>query len=132
MAIIDSRRLVLIASVLGFLGVALGAFGAHGLESTLEANGRMDTFGTASEYHMLHALALLAAAWLAAREGAPAIWARRAGLAFLLGTLLFSGSLYLLAILDVGIFGAIAPIGGTLLLIGWGCTGMAAWHSTGG
>lgn len=125
----QSRILILIAAALGLTGVALGAFGAHGLESTLTANGRADTFDTASEYHLIHALALLAAGGLASRGGDGAVWAWRGGLAFVAGTLVFSGSLYLLAVLDAGIFGAIAPIGGTLLLVGWACTGMAAWRS---
>ncbi len=122
-----TRTLILIAAALGFTGVAFGAFGAHGLASTLEANGRADTFDTASQYHLAHALAILGAALLADRGRSGAIWARRAGWVLLAGTLIFSGSLYLLAILDTGIFGAIAPIGGVLLLVGWGCLGWSAW-----
>lgn len=127
----QTKTLILIAAVLGFTGVALGAFGAHGLQSTLEANGRAGTFNTASEYHLIHALAILAAAWLASLDGSGTILARRAGWVFLAGTLIFSGSLYLLAILDIGLFGATAPIGGILLLAGWGLLGWSAWRGVG-
>lgn len=118
----------MIAAVLGFVGVALGAFGAHGLEATFQANGRADTFETANRYHMIHTLALIAVAWLSIQS--PGRWSRIAGWAFIVGTLLFSGSLYLLAIFDIGFMGAIAPLGGVSLLVGWAVLGMAArnWH----
>jgi uncharacterized membrane protein YgdD (TMEM256/DUF423 family) len=61
------RRFVSLSAILGFLGVAIGAFGAHGLQSTLSANGTLDTFQTASHYHLVHALALLGVAWAAER-----------------------------------------------------------------
>ena len=122
------RRFIIIAAMLGFLGVALGAFGAHGLESTLEANGRLDTFETAARYHMYHALALVAVAWVYTQY--PGQWVVRGGYLILAGTLIFSGSLYILAITDFGLMGAIAPIGGTALLAGWSCLGFAAWQSS--
>ncbi|MFW5708970.1 MAG: DUF423 domain-containing protein [Chloroflexota bacterium] len=121
------KRLIILASILGLLGVALGAFGAHGLESTLEANGRTDTFQTASRYHMYHALALLGIAWVARHY--PSRLINSAGYLIFMGTLIFSGSLYILAVADLGIMGAVAPIGGTALIIGWGLVGWAAWHS---
>ena len=100
-------------------GVAIGAFGAHGLSAVLEANGREATFQTASEYQMYHALALLAVAWLSTRyEHRLVQWA---GYLFTAGILIFSGSLYTLAIFDLGFMGAIAPIGGTALVLAWGC-----------
>ena len=125
-----TRTLVLIAAVLGFTGVALGAFGAHGLESTLEANDRTGTYQTASEYHVYHALALLGVAWLTDRTGTGSAgrrWAARAGMALTAGVVIFSGSLYVLAIADLGFMGAVAPIGGALLLAGWAALGYAAW-----
>lgn len=122
------RNLVLTAALLGFSGVALGAFGAHGLQATLEATGRAATFETASRYHLIHALAMLGAAWLAGQT--PGRWARLAGWYFAAGTLVFSGSLYLLAVSDVGWLGAVAPVGGALLLAGWACLGWAAWQAS--
>lgn len=119
-----TRTFLLIAAVLGFVGVAIGAFGAHGLEATLQANGRADTFETANRYHMIHALVLIAVAWISTLTLGR--WSRIAGWAFIVGTLLFSGSLYVLAIFDIGFMGAIAPIGGVSLLIGWAALGMAA------
>lgn len=124
----SSRSLIVIAAVFGALGVALGAFGAHGLQPVLEANARADTFRTASHYHLVHALALLGAAWVRARWPAsrPARWA---GGLFIAGILLFSGSLYGLAIFNLGILGAVAPVGGAALIGGWLCLGAAAWGS---
>ncbi|HEX2908443.1 MAG TPA: DUF423 domain-containing protein [Phototrophicaceae bacterium] len=121
------RTFVAIASILAFLGVALGAFGAHGLAAVLAANGRADTFDTANQYHLLHALALLGTAEALTRwPGRLTHWA---GYLFILGIVLFSGSLYLLAIFDLRFMGAIAPFGGVALLGGWACLGLAAWRN---
>ena len=98
-----------IAAVLGFLGVALGAFGAHGLKAILESNATMAIWQTAVLYHLVHAVAAL---W--ASEKRPAVvWIWTAGI------VIFSGSLYLLAVTNVRWLGAITPIGGILFLIGW-------------
>lgn len=119
-----SRTFIQIAALLGLTGVALGAFGAHGLAAVLEINGRAATFDTATQYHLIHALALLAAAWL--EEQQPSVWTRRAGWLFILGTLLFSGSLYILAIFNLRAMGAVAPFGGLALIAGWACLGWSA------
>jgi uncharacterized membrane protein YgdD (TMEM256/DUF423 family) len=119
-----SRIFIGIASLLGLTGVAIGAFGAHGLAAVLEANGRAATFDTATQYHLIHALALLAAAWL--DEQHPNQWTRRAGWLFILGTIVFSGSLYILAIFNLRFMGAVAPIGGVALIAGWACLGLSA------
>ena len=119
-----SRTFILVAAIIGGLGVAFGAFGAHGLSALLAANGRADTFDTATKYQMYHALALLAAAWLS--EKYPGRWIRWAGYLFIAGVILFSGSLYILAIFDLPIMGAVAPFGGTALIAGWACLGWAA------
>lgn len=103
-------------AILGFLAVALGAFGAHGLEGRLTAD-HMATYNTAAHYHLIHALAMIAAAWAQERGGGRA--ARLAGWGFGLGTLVFSGSLYLLAITGARWLGAITPLGGVLFLAGW-------------
>jgi len=111
------HRLFLAAGcLLAFLAVAAGAFGAHGLAGWLSP-ARLATFETAARYQMYHALALIFVGLAAAR------WPRKAwsgpGLLFLVGTIGFSGSLYALALSGVGLFGALAPIGGSALLAGW-------------
>lgn len=116
------QKFIMIAAMLGFFGVGLGAFGAHALESTLETNGREDTFHTATQYHLIHAVALFVDIYPDKRM----VWA---GYLFTVGVIFFSGSLYLLAIFDWGFMGAIAPIGGTAFLSGWVCIGLAAWNS---
>lgn len=121
-----SRAFIIIAAVLGFLGVALGAFGAHTLTATFAANGREETFRTAVHYQMIHALALLAVAWRAEKQALRLL--RWAGFLFTAGVLLFSGSLYLLSIFDLSFMGAVAPMGGASLLGGWVLFGLAAWR----
>lgn len=121
-----SRTFILLAALLGMTGVALGAFGAHALEPVLVANGRVDTFETASRYHLIHAVALFAVAWLNTRTSSK--WAVWAGWLLFAGVLLFSGSLYVLATFNLGFMGAVAPIGGAALIAGWGCAGRAAWR----
>lgn len=93
-----------------FLGISLGAFGAHGLADRLEETGRLANWETATLYHLLHALAMFVIA-----KGSRAIgffW-------FLAGIVLFSGSLYALALTDISKLGAITPLGGISFLIGW-------------
>lgn len=125
-----NKTFVLLAAVLGFIGVALGAFGTHALRSVWEA--RPDdraTYQTAEEYQLVHAVALLGVAF-AASAIAPAgrRWANLAGWLFAAGVVLFSGSLYLLSVLDLRFMGAIAPLGGVAFLAGWACLGVAAWQ----
>jgi uncharacterized membrane protein YgdD (TMEM256/DUF423 family) len=122
-----SRTFIIIAAIIGFLGVALGAFGAHGLAATFEANGRAGTFDTAMQYQMVHALALLAVAWLESKS--PDRLIRWAGFLFIAGVVLFSGSLYILSIFDVRIMGAVAPLGGMAFLGGWALLTVAAWRT---
>mgnify|MGYP001554812736 FL=1 len=102
-----------IAALTGFLGVSLGAFGAHGLKPLLTQNGTAAIWETAVFYHLIHAVVLFL---LAGRKpfAAGAWWS------FLTGIVIFSGSLYLLAITNVRWLGAITPIGGICLLLGWG------------
>jgi uncharacterized membrane protein YgdD (TMEM256/DUF423 family) len=119
-----TRIFGMMGGVAGFLGVGLGAFGVHALRDALEAAGRMGTYETAVQYQLIHALALLAAAWAAERW--PGKLTRTAGWAFATGIVLFSGSLYLLAIFNLRFMGAVAPLGGAALLIGWACLGLAA------
>lgn len=100
---------VTVGAVLGFLGVAAGAFGAHALRGSLPAE-RLEIFETAVRYQLVHALALVMAGILEAG---------RAGWAFFLGVVVFSGSLYLLVLTDRRWLGAVTPIGGLLFLAGW-------------
>lgn len=118
------RHWIIIGAGLAFLSVALGAFGAHALRATLAANGRLETFQTAVQYHMAHALALVLVGLLSAHVSSPQIgWA---GGLFTAGIVLFSGSLYVLAIFNVRWMGAVAPFGGVALLLAWACVAWAA------
>ena len=109
-----AAALVRVAAALGFTGVALGAFGAHGLRDRL-GPGMIEVYRTGVLYQLVHALAALAVAVGAARiRRATAVVAL-----FAAGVVVFSGSLYLLALTGTGMFGAITPIGGLALLAGW-------------
>jgi uncharacterized membrane protein YgdD (TMEM256/DUF423 family) len=108
------------------IGVAMGAFGAHALSERLGAKA-LSVYHTGAQYQMYHALALIAfGLWAAAH---PAASARAPGWAFALGTVLFSGSLYALALTDARWLGAITPFGGLLFLIGWGAFAWQAWSA---
>jgi uncharacterized membrane protein YgdD (TMEM256/DUF423 family) len=106
------------------LAVALGAFGAHALKKRLglEAQG---WWGTATQYHFVHALGLFAVAWVAT-------WSERtrlvavAGGSMVAGLVLFSGSLYVMALTDQRWLGRVTPLGGTAWIVGWVCLGLAA------
>lgn len=114
-----------LAAISGFLSVALGAFAAHGLQSRVGAQ-ELAVFETAARYQMYHALALIAVAWLASQGGNAMVTA--AGTAFVLGTLLFCGSLYYLGITGSRALVLITPIGGLAFLIGWFSLALAAWR----
>ena len=118
-----TARWFAIGAGLGAVGVALGAFGAHGLKTRVDAAG-IAVWETASRYHVIHALALLATAWACDRW--PGRYAESAGWLFLSGVVLFSGSLYALTLTGVRALGAITPIGGLCLIAGWVCLALAA------
>ncbi len=103
------------------VSVAAGAFGAHGLRDRI-APDLLAAFETAARYQMYHALALLAVAWAVTQWPGPLL--RWAGWLFVAGTVLFSGSLYLLALSGIRELGMVAPMGGLVLLAGWGCLAM--------
>ncbi|QIL75399.1 DUF423 domain-containing protein [Hymenobacter sp. HDW8] len=113
-----ARLILQIAALLGALGVGIGAFGAHGLRKMLEETGRFDTFETAVRYQFYHTLALLAVGILLAMRPDIRGLSLTAWL-FLGGILLFSGSLYTLCFTGIIKMGAVAPIGGLLLIAGW-------------
>jgi uncharacterized membrane protein YgdD (TMEM256/DUF423 family) len=115
---------VRVGAALGFLAVALGAFGAHGLKARLETLGTAANYQTAVQYHMYHALALLAVGLLPAWRQEAA--ANVAGWSFLVGIALFSGSLYVLALTGVKALGMITPFGGVAMLVGWAALAVAA------
>jgi uncharacterized membrane protein YgdD (TMEM256/DUF423 family) len=117
------RTFLLAGAIAGLIAVAFGAFGAHGLRGRLTPD-MLAVFETGVRYHMYHALALLLTAALAPRMPGKAIVA--AGWLFVGGIVLFSGSLYVLAVTGVTALGAITPIGGVAFLAGWAALAIAA------
>ena len=117
------RTFLLIGAVAAFLGVALGAFGAHALRARLSPQS-LEVFETGVRYQMYHALALLIVAIALVRLDGWIV--RTAGWLFTAGIVLFSGSLYLVALSGVRTFGAITPIGGVAFLAGWALLAWAA------
>jgi uncharacterized membrane protein YgdD (TMEM256/DUF423 family) len=117
------RLLYICAGIAGFVGVALGAFAAHGLKPHLSPE-MLAIFDTAARYQMYHVFALCAAAWAWAR------WPQRifavAGWLFVAGIVIFSGSLYVLALTGMKALGAITPFGGFAFLTGWLCLAVGA------
>ena len=112
-------------AVLGALAVAAGAFGAHALQARL-APERLGQWELAARYQMYHSLALLAVSLVSQRVGSPV---NAAGWFMLIGTLIFCGTVYALALGSPRWFGAITPFGGTALIIGWALLAVAAFRS---
>ncbi|HEX7118858.1 MAG TPA: DUF423 domain-containing protein [Longimicrobiales bacterium] len=117
------RTFVVLGSLFGLLGVAAGAMGAHALEARLSPD-RLDTFELAARYQLYHALALLAVAWATTRW--PGTTSSLAGWFFTSGILLFSGSLYALALGGPRWTAFVTPFGGVAFLIGWALLGWSA------
>jgi uncharacterized membrane protein YgdD (TMEM256/DUF423 family) len=126
--LVTDRTFALLGALLACLAVGAGAFGAHGLRGRL-APELLEVFETAARYQMYHALALLAAAWVGERW--PGASAQVAGWLFLLGIVLFCGSLYLLSLTGVRWLGAVTPLGGAAFLAGWLALAWAIWHGKG-
>ena len=121
-----TRFLLVSSAILGALAVLSGAFGAHALDGAFSERAQ-GWYDTAVTYHARHALALLGCGLLAAtghRE--PALWI--SGACLLAGTLVFSGSLYSMAFTGATWLGAVTPIGGLLLIIGWLTLAVSAWR----
>lgn len=121
------KLFLMLGSISGFLSVALGAFGAHALKEKLDEYS-LGIFHTGVTYQTTHALALVLVAlllkWYADSSGL--VWA---GWCFVAGTLIFSGSLYTLAMTGIKVLGAITPIGGVLFLVGWALLAIHAWKT---
>jgi uncharacterized membrane protein YgdD (TMEM256/DUF423 family) len=117
------RLFFALGAVSAFVGVAAGAFGAHALKSRLGED-LLATFEIGVRYQMYHALGLMLAAWAASRW--PGTCTTVAGWLFVAGTLVFSGSLYLLALTGARWLGAVTPVGGLAFLAGWLCLAWAA------
>jgi uncharacterized membrane protein YgdD (TMEM256/DUF423 family) len=120
------RLFVVLGSLSGCLAVGLGAFAAHGLRARLPAES-LATFEVGARYHMYHALALVLVAWASGRW--PGSTTLVAGWLFVVGTVLFSGSLYLLGVTGQRWLGAITPFGGVAFLLGWLALAAAAWRA---
>ncbi len=121
-----TKLFLLIASLSGFSAVAIGAFGAHALKARLDEYA-MSVYQTGVEYHFYHSLALLAVALLS--HWYPQSMALRiSGYAFVIGLVLFSGSLYILSFTGIRWLGAITPIGGLSFMVGWFALAVAAWR----
>ena len=115
--IMNYRSTLIAGIIFAGLGVAIGAFGAHGLKDILVANGRTDTFETAVRYQLYHAFALIATGIMQRLFGDQNFeWA---ALSFIAGIVIFSGSLYILCLSGIAMLGAITPIGGILFIFGW-------------
>ena len=116
-----------IAAINGALSVAAGAFGAHGLKNKVSSD-HLEAFLTGARYHMVHALALIAVAWLMTRAPSSALTV--CAWLFLIGMLLFSGSLYALTLTGIGKFGMITPIGGAAFILAWSLLAWSAFRTT--
>jgi uncharacterized membrane protein YgdD (TMEM256/DUF423 family) len=127
-------RVLTIAAVLGFLGVALGAFGAHGLETSLKeaADGakRLAWWHTATQYQLWHALLLVGIGlWMRFDAQAPARLLRTGAVLVVVGVVLFSGSLYAMTLSGITKLGMVTPLGGLAFLGAWGCLAAAAFRA---
>lgn len=121
----STRSITLTAAVLGFVGVALGAFGAHGkLHDALVAAGNLESWKTAVLYQLVHAVALLALAGWRDSHGGPS---GRVALLWTIGVACFSGSIYVLALGGPKFLGPITPLGGVAFLAGWALLAWQAW-----
>ncbi len=122
-----AKILLLLASLSGFTGVALGAFAAHGLRSRLPDN-LLAAFQTGVQYQLWHTAALIGVALLLLRWPDSTLF-KSAGVLFVLGILLFSGSLYTLALTGIGKLGIITPFGGVCFLLAWLLFGLGVWRA---
>jgi uncharacterized membrane protein YgdD (TMEM256/DUF423 family) len=114
-----NKFFIKLAAILGMMAVAIGAFGAHGLESLLIQYGREATFETAVKYHFYHTLAIFLVGVLLLSTGQENKFLSYSVYCFLSGIVVFSGSLYLLSLTNASWLGAVTPIGGVAFILGW-------------
>ncbi len=122
-----SRIFLAIAAIFGGLSVGAGAFAAHALKERLTERS-LEIFETAARYQMYHALALLLVALLLSREEFPQSILVTSGWTFIIGILIFSGSLYALSLTEIKVLGVITPLGGAAFIAGWGALAIAAFN----
>lgn len=120
------KLFIAIAASLGGLSVILGAFASHALKERL-SDRSLEIWETGTKYQMYHSLALLLIALLLSRSETASVTMTAAGFAFIIGIVLFSGSLYSLSLSGVKWLGAITPLGGVAFIVGWGCLLVASW-----
>jgi uncharacterized membrane protein YgdD (TMEM256/DUF423 family) len=121
----NNRIALFLGAIFMALAVLLGAFGAHALKNILSPE-MLAVYKTGVEYQFYHALGLLVIGSIGFHLDS--IWLRRSGLLLTLGILLFSGSLYILALTGIKVIGAITPIGGVSFVLGWVCLAIAVWE----
>ncbi len=112
------KQLIIAGSILGLLAVMIGAFGAHGLKNALSEHAIL-RYQTGVQYQFYHVIAILITALFHSTTSKNTQWLKYAGLAFIIGIILFSGSLYLYALTGMSKFGMVAPIGGLSFILGW-------------
>ena len=122
-----TKIFLVIASILGGLSVVAGSFASHALKEKLSQYS-LDIFQTGARLQMYHSLALLMVAFLLIIEELPQSLMVVAGYAFITGIVIFSGSLYALSMTGIKWLGAITPIGGVVLIVGWSCMAIAGWN----
>jgi uncharacterized membrane protein YgdD (TMEM256/DUF423 family) len=119
-----ARGWMMVAALNGFMVIGMGAYGQHGLDD--QPQYLINSFNIGVQYQMWHALALMGVAWMVAQTGSRIV--RLAGVAFTVGTILFSGALYTFGITGDVPFTGSAPIGGYSLMAGWALLGIGAWR----
>ena len=119
------RTFLALGALSAGISVAAGAFGAHALKARLDAD-MLAVWETAARYQLVHAVAMIAAAWAAERW--PGVWTSAAPWLFLAGTVLFSGSLYVLALTGQRTLGTVTPFGGVSFIAGWLALAIGAWQ----
>ncbi len=125
-----SKTFLFLAGVFGLTGIVLGALGAHALEETLQARETVEAWDTAVRYHFFHTASLLALGiWFRVEPGVR--FAGSAGWCWTAGTLIFCGTLYILALGGPGFLGPVTPVGGVLFMAGWALVAAAAWRPGG-
>lgn len=126
------RLFLILSGTFGALGVALGAFGAHGLRARLAALAdgadRRAWWETAAHYQLIHALAIALAAYVVGKREGSSPFGTAAGFCFAGGIVLFSGSLYAMTLTGIRALGAVTPVGGLLFIAGWVAVAVAAWQ----